>query len=77
MLKKRVMIIDDEIEVGTFFEHYFRELRSLPVSVGASGKEARQLLSSGDFDLALIDLKLPDTDGITFNEGNQAADASL
>ncbi len=65
MLKKRVMIIDDEIEVGTFFEHYFRELRSLPVSVGASGKEARQLLSSGDFDLALIDLKLPDTDGIT------------
>lgn len=62
---QRVLIIDDEIEVGTFFKHYFQEIRSMTVSVGTSGKEARQLLSSGDFDLALIDLKLPDTDGIT------------
>jgi len=65
MPTQRVLIIDDEIEVGTFFEHYFREVRSMPVSVGTSGTEARELLSSGDFDLALIDLKLPDTDGIT------------
>lgn len=65
MSTHRVLVIDDEIEVGMFFKHYFREIHGITVALGTSGKEARQLFASSDFDLALIDLRLSDIDGIT------------
>lgn len=65
MRKPAILVIDDEVEVGTFFEFYLREERGYPVDVANSGHEARALLAEKKFDLALVDLKLPDTDGIT------------
>ncbi len=64
MKRPEVLVIDDEIEVGTFFQYYFEE-KEFPVAVANSGFEARALLCEKSFDLALVDLKLPDTDGIT------------
>lgn len=60
-----IIVIDDELEVGTFFEYYFKEERGLPVAVANTGNEARVLFKKKSFDLALVDLKLPDTDGIS------------
>lgn len=65
MKKPEVLVIDDEIEVGAFFRYYFQEEKGYPVEVANSGLEARALLWKKSFDLALVDLKLPDTDGIT------------
>ncbi len=65
MRKPAILVIDDEVEVGTFFEYYLREERGYPVDVANCGREARALLRDKKFDLALVDLKLPDTDGIT------------
>ncbi|NLI12049.1 sigma-54-dependent transcriptional regulator [Pelotomaculum propionicicum] len=65
MRKPAILVIDDEVEVGTFFEYYLTEERGYPVDVANSGREARALLQEKKFDLALVDLKLPDTDGIT------------
>lgn len=65
MIKPAVLVIDDEVEVGNFLEYYFRVERGYPVAVANSGREARELLKEKIFDLALVDLKLPDTDGIT------------
>lgn len=65
MRKPAILVIDDEVEVGTFFEFYLREERGYPVDIANSGREARALLAEKKFDLALVDLKLPDTDGIT------------
>lgn len=65
MKKPEVLVIDDEIEVGAFFCYYFQEEKGYPVEVANSGLEARALLWEKSFDLALVDLKLPDTDGIT------------
>lgn len=65
MRKPAILVVDDEIEVGTFFEYYLTEERGFPVDVANSGREARTLFRQKKYDLALLDLKLPDTDGIT------------
>ncbi|MDO0821854.1 sigma-54-dependent transcriptional regulator [Desulfosporosinus nitroreducens] len=60
-----ILVVDDEIEVCTFFNYYFQEIKQLPVHVDYSGELARKDFQKNKYDLALIDLKLPDTDGIT------------
>lgn len=65
MNKPEVLVIDDEVEVCSFFEYYLREERNYSVVVAYSGEQARKLIQSKKYDLALVDLKLPDTDGIT------------
>lgn len=65
MLDPKILIVDDEAEVGTFFEMYFQEEKGLSVQVAYSGAEARQLIACHRFDLALVDLKLPDAFGIS------------
>ena len=65
MKRPEVLVIDDEVEVTTFFEYYLREERNYSVAVANSGKQARKQIQSKKFDLALVDLKLPDTDGIS------------
>jgi len=63
--KPEILVIDDEVEVGTFFQYYFQEEKGYPVAVANSGSRARALLCEKAFDIAFVDLKLPDTDGIT------------
>lgn len=65
MRKPAILVIDDEVEVGTFFEYYLKEERGYPVNVANSGRVARSLFRDKKFDIALVDLKLPDADGIT------------
>ena len=59
----KVLIIDDEKEVCTFFDFLLQE-KGYDVYLAHDGQEAQQLLAKENFDLALVDLKLPDTDGI-------------
>ncbi|MDD3653454.1 MAG: sigma-54 dependent transcriptional regulator [Desulfotomaculaceae bacterium] len=65
MKKPEILVIDDEIEVGTFFQYYFQDEKGYPIAVANSGSAARDLLREKAFDIAFVDLKLPDTDGIT------------
>ncbi|MEL7567993.1 MAG: sigma-54 dependent transcriptional regulator [Dehalobacterium sp.] len=65
MEKPKILVVDDEVEVGTFFKFYFQEEKSLPIQVAYTGKEARELFTTNNYDLALVDLKLPDADGIS------------
>ncbi|GAB4272317.1 MAG: sigma-54 dependent transcriptional regulator [Deferrisomatales bacterium] len=59
-----VLVVDDEAEVGRFFETFLRDEKGFQVAVAHSGGEARQHIAQERFDLALVDLKLPDADGI-------------
>ena len=61
--KLPVLVVDDEPEVGTFFRHLL-DGRGFEVTAAGSGLEAREALKSARFDVALVDLKLPDTDGL-------------
>ncbi len=60
----RVLIIDDEVEVGNFFKFFLEDEKGYRVTVTNSGREARDVLREIPFDLALVDLKLPDANGI-------------
>lgn len=57
-----VLIIDDEREVCTFLE-YFLTTKGFTVKAAQSGEQSDVLMDSQIFQLAMIDVKLPDTNG--------------
>jgi DNA-binding response OmpR family regulator len=59
---KRLLIVEDEGRISLFLE---RGLRSdgYSTSVARTGEEALTLARTGDFDLIVLDLGLPDIDG--------------
>jgi two-component system, NtrC family, response regulator len=60
-----LLIVDDEIEVGNFLSHLFKS-KGYNVKVVNSGKEFSNIdFSKSNFHVAMIDLKLPDADGLT------------
>lgn len=59
----RILVVDDEVEMGNFFK-FFLECKGHEIAVAKNGQEAREELKEY-FHLVLLDLKLPDTDGIT------------
>lgn len=58
-----IIIVDDEKEVGTFLFHLFQR-QSYQVDVVTNGKAFKEKVSENDYQLALIDLKLPDVFGL-------------
>jgi len=62
-LAYRILIIDDEPVVGEFFT-FLLEPKGYYVKVALDGAEARAAFAE-PYHLAVIDLKLPDTDGLT------------
>lgn len=62
----RVLVVDDEKEVATFFRHLLKA--NYQVTIAYSGDETKKAISTKTFDVALVDLKLPDSDGLTLLE---------
>jgi len=60
--KKSVLVIDDDKSVLRTFRRIL-EKGGYDVEVAETGKEAMQKASARGFDVALIDLRLPDMDG--------------
>jgi DNA-binding NtrC family response regulator len=63
MEKFRVLIVDDEED---FVETIVKRLkdRGLEVSGATSGREALELMDGKEFDVAVLDVKMPGMDGI-------------
>jgi DNA-binding response OmpR family regulator len=59
----RILVVDDERSVRMMLETALRA-QGYRVQSAATGREARDLLRSEEFDLLLLDLQLGDTDGI-------------
>lgn len=59
-----ILVVDDELEVGSFFKRLLQR-KGHRVHVARNGKEAYSLLDGNEFQVALLDLKLPDTDGLS------------
>jgi len=66
-LQINVLIIDDEADVCTFFRRLLTR-KGYRVVTASSKPESLSALDAEQFDVALVDLKLPDTDGITLLE---------
>jgi DNA-binding response OmpR family regulator len=57
-----MLIIDDEEMLGEIVKDYFEDL-GITVKQVVSGKEGIDELLENDYDVALVDLRLPDTSG--------------
>ncbi|NOZ68545.1 MAG: sigma-54-dependent Fis family transcriptional regulator [Deferribacteres bacterium] len=62
-MKKKILVIDDEAIVRRSCERTLQP-EGFDTKVSASGKEGIELLEKEPFDLVLLDLKMPDMDGI-------------
>lgn len=60
---ENILVIDDEVEVGSFFRRLLQR-KGFNVSLAHTGSEAMRLIDTINFAVALIDLKLPDTNGL-------------
>ena len=59
----RVLLVDDEIELVSALAERL-DLRGIPAQWAASAKEALVLLKDGCFDIAVLDIKMPETSGV-------------
>jgi DNA-binding NtrC family response regulator len=59
----RLLIADDEEDLVTFLGHRLRK-RGLDVTLALSGAEAISAATELKFDVAIVDLKMPDISGI-------------
>jgi sigma-B regulation protein RsbU (phosphoserine phosphatase) len=58
----KILVVDDE-ELGRLTVQRFLRREGFEVDVAAGGIAAEDLLSSGNYDVAVIDLRMPDVDG--------------
>ncbi len=63
----RLLLVDDEEDLVTFLAHRLRK-RGIDVAVATGGEQALAAARGQKFDVAVVDLKMPDLDGITVME---------
>jgi DNA-binding response OmpR family regulator len=63
-----VLIVEDERAIASFLERGFRSNGFAATSV-ASGSDALALAQTGEFDVVVLDLGLPDVDGMSVLQG--------
>ena len=61
--EKRILVVDDEKTIRELFQSTL-ELEGFRVRTASSAKEALKMLGEETFDVAVLDLKLPDMNGI-------------
>jgi two-component system OmpR family response regulator len=59
----RVLVVDDDPEVSSMLSRYLQG-QGLGVRIARDGAQVRTALIAPDFDVVLLDLGLPDTDGL-------------
>lgn len=64
MSSPRVLVVDDEADIRALIQEILSE-EGYGVTVAADAVEARSARREDDFDLILLDIWMPDTDGIT------------
>jgi two-component system NtrC family response regulator len=70
--KARFLIVDDEQEVCNFFS-YLLQKKGYAVETAISGAEASKKIIENKYDTALVDLKLPDANGLEILKEIKAA----
>jgi DNA-binding NtrC family response regulator len=58
-----ILIVDDEADfVDTLLKRF--RIRKMPITAAASGPEALQLMEQQDFDVVILDVRMPGMDGM-------------
>ncbi len=64
MSTARVLVVDDEADIRALIDEILSE-EGYEVTVAADASEARAAREASRFDLVLLDIWMPDTDGIS------------
>lgn len=62
-IRMRVLVVEDERKVASFVARSLRE-KTCAVDIATSGQEAIEATRTAEYDLILLDLRLPDMDGL-------------
>lgn len=65
MGRKNILVVDDELLIRDLLYDFYSE-KDWGVSVYDSGENALEALRNRKYDIALVDLKMPEIDGISF-----------
>ncbi len=63
-MKKKILVVDDDKQVRGYLLKVLSEVGGFFVDMAETGEEARQKIQTATYDLVLVDLKLPDMDGL-------------
>ncbi len=74
--KGRIMIVDDELVVRDSLSKWFAS-EGYTATPAAGAREALELVQHGEFDIALIDIKMPGMDGMELQARLREADAEM
>lgn len=74
--KINILVIDDDKSILNIFTRILQK-RGYGVDVAETGQEAVEKLQARKYDMALIDMKLPDTNGANLITKIQATDPSM
>ncbi|WP_244244073.1 response regulator [Marilutibacter alkalisoli] len=58
-----MLVVDDDVEIGALLSRYL-DGQGLSVRTAHDGRQLREAVREADFDLVLLDLGLPDEDGL-------------
>jgi DNA-binding NtrC family response regulator len=67
-MKDRLLVVDDETDMLRLLERSISQELGCEIDTAASGAEALKLLDTRNYDLALIDIRMPGMDGIELLE---------
>lgn len=65
--RKRILLVEDDDAVGYLLSEYLK-MKNFEVSWAKNGKEALSKLNQTKFDLAVLDVMMPEMDGFTLAE---------
>jgi DNA-binding response OmpR family regulator len=72
----RILIVEDEPRIASFLEKGLKA-NGFATAVASAGEEALRMRGMGDFDLLILDLGLPDVDGLNVLRELRRRDSSL
>lgn len=74
--KPKLLIVDDELLIRDLLYDYFKS-RDYDIAVAESGQGALQQLEESRFDTIILDLKMPDMDGLDLAGKIRSADEKV
>jgi len=64
ILGKRSILVAEDVELNQFLAKHIMQSWGFEVTIAENGRKAVEVLQAGDFDLVLMDIQMPEMDGI-------------
>lgn len=64
MAKEKILLVEDDVNFGFVLKSYL-EMNNYDITLVSDGKDAVKTFAENDFDLVVLDVMLPNTDGFT------------